>query len=180
MGQQELDEPATETVRRLLYDGWTPANTAEYDPTLDPAANDAALPMHFGNYTGELPDPQVSITQPQGETTVGGRWSGSNSATGEMNQLRRGMILVQCWAETGRTYGPASDLTADELLPLLRHEVERILGGQTRGPASGANSGVIWSFSTQWDGRFADPQTDSETPMMQSQVRVTYDWERTA
>lgn len=179
MGQPALDEPATETVRRLLHDDWTPSNTADYDPTLDPASNSNALPLHFGSYVGELPDPQISITQPQGEFTVDGRWSGQNSATGDMNQFRRGMILVQCWAESGEQYGP-NDLVVEELLPLLRTEVERIIDSYTLGPGSGSNSGVIWTFSTQWDGRFADPQTDTETPKWQSQVRVTYDWERTA
>lgn len=171
---EQLDEQAAKTVRRLLHDNWDPTNTLQYDPTLDPSNTSDALPLHFGNYSSDLPDPQVSVAQPQGEFTVGGRWSGKNSSTGGMNQYRRGLILVQCWATTGDDYNGEN---ARDIIELLRHEVERVIGQFTDGPAPGETNDHIWSFSTSWEGRFPDP--DAETsPTWQSQVMVTYDWER--
>lgn len=172
---QQLDEEATKTVRRLLYENWVDTNAIGYDPTLDPEAESDALPIHFGNYNGDLPDPQISITQPQGEFTIGGRWSGKNMTTGEMNQFRRGTILVQCWAESGADY---NGYAAKDVVHFLRNEVERIVNEHVEGPAAGEKNDDIWSFSSEWNGRFPDPMEDPATPTWQSQVTVTYDWER--
>lgn len=178
MAQEQLDEQATHTVRRLLHENWDPGTTAGYDPTLNPETEGDALPLHFGNYNGDLPDPQVSIAQPQGEFTIGGRWSGKNMQADKMVQFRRGLVLVQCWATSGTTYNNGQ--TAKDIVATLREEVERVLGQFDQGPTSGANANVIVSFSTQWDGRFPDPETDTTQPTWQSQVRVTYDWDREA
>lgn len=175
---EQLEEQAGRTVRRLLYNNWTPSETLGYDPTLDPASSDDALPLHFGNYNSDLADPQISVAQPQGEATVGGRWSGKNMQTDSMNQFRRGFVLVQCWAESGADYNGE---TAKEVVSTLRQEVEDVMSDFDRGPTDGgANDGVITSFSTQWEGRLPDPTNDSVTPTWQSQVRVVYDWDRQA
>lgn len=172
---EELGERASETVRRLFHDEWDPTATFGFDPTLDPATSDDALPIHFGNYDSDLADPQVSITQPQGETTMGGeRWSGKN-ADGGMNQFRRGQVLVQVWAETGTTYNGE---TPQDVLYAIRTEAERIIGAFEDGPDSGPNAGIIWSFSSAWNGRMAEEEADEPAPTWQSQVTVTYDWER--
>lgn len=170
---ESLDEPATKTIRRLLYQNWEPTNTHGYDPSLNPSTDSDALPLHYGNYNSDLPDPQISIAQPQGERTVGGRWSGKNMQTGEMNQFRRGTPLIQCWAEYDGAYNDGED--AQDLVRSLRVEVERILGNFDQGPVAGGNSDIIWSFSVRWDGRFPD---DEVPPTWQSQLSVTYDWER--
>lgn len=175
---EQLDEPATHTVRRLLYTNWDPTNTNGYDPTLDPEQNSDGLPLHYGNHNAELPDPQVSLAQPQGEFNVGGeRWSGKNMGADRMVQHRRGAVLVQCWAESATTYNNGE--AAEAVVQTLRQEVERVIGLFDEGPTDGgANDGIITSFSTTWDGRFPDPQEDRTAPEWQSQVRVTYDWDR--
>lgn len=173
---EQLDEQATDTVRRLLYENVVAANMAGYDPTL-PRDDANSLPIHYGNYVASYPDPQISIGQPQGEFTVDGdRWSGKRN-DGGFNQYRRGQILVQCWASADEA--PYNNgLDAPDILALIRPEVERVMGGYELGPDAGANAGVIWSFSTQWEGRFSPDATDDPNPTWQSQVVVTYDWER--
>lgn len=171
----ELDEAATKTVRRLLYENWDPSNTAGYDPTLDPASDDDGLPMLYGNYVSTRSDPQVTISQPQGEHPVGGgRWTGMRN-DGGMNQYRRGLVFIQCWAQASGTYNGESP---QDVLYLLRVECERIIGEFDKGPTSGPNAGKIWSFSSEWSGRFAEEMDDQADPTWQSQIVVTYDWER--
>lgn len=171
----QLDEPATNTIRRLLYENWDPSETAGYDPTLDPASNDNGLPMLYGGYVSTRQDPQVTIAQPQGEHIVAGnRWSGKNS-DGGMNQYRRGLVFVQTWAKASDTYNGE---TPQDILHAIRTHVEHILGEFDEGPTDGPNAGLIWSFSTEWAGRFANEVDDQGDPSWQSQVVVTYDWER--
>ena len=176
-----LDEQAARTVRRMLRTHWEPSNTAGYAPDTSHADATDVLPIHFGNYDSDLSDPQISLNQTQGEFTItnsGGRWSGKNSSTGGMNQLRRGMVTVQCWAVDNVTYN--GDHDADNLLPLLRHEVERAMGVVANtGPTDGGpNTGVIHSFSVEWNGRQPKAQGDDTNVTWQSQLTVTYDWTR--
>lgn len=176
---KQLDEQAADTLRRLLRHHWEPSNTEGYGPDSSHPDTTDLLPIHFGNYDSELSDPQLSLNQTQGEFIVGGaRWSGKNSATGQMNQFRRGQIIVQCWAVEGQTYN--GDHDADDLLPLLRHEVERIVGDNTDGPSSGANAEKIHSFSVEWNGRMPKAQGDDTNVTWQSQLTATYDWTREA
>lgn len=170
-----LEEQANRTIRRLLYQDWEPSNTLGYAPDVAHTDAVAQLPIHYGNYNAELSDPQISVVQPQGEFTVGGRWSGKRNGTAAMNQYRRGMVIVQCWAESGSSYQGED---AQDTVSVLRVEVERVLGAYADGPSSGPNAGVITALSTQWDGRFPETNNEVTAPPWQSQVTVTYDWER--
>lgn len=173
-----LDEEADRTIRRLLRDNWEPSNTAGYGPDSSHADQTDLLPIHFGNYDSELADPQISLNQTQGEFTVGNsRWSGKNSATGGMNQFRRGMVIVQGWAVDKQTYN--NGLKPDGILPLIRREVERVVGlFEVSGPESGSNSDKIHSFSSEWNGRIPKAQGDDTNVTWQTQMTITYDWTR--
>lgn len=172
---EELDEQADTTVRRLLYENWDPTNTESYNPRDE--SETTLFPLNFGTYDADLGDPQVTLAQTQGEFTVGGnQWSGMNGATGEMNQHRRGMVAVICWATAQNDY--ANDVDADSLVSVLREEIERIIGDFTQGPETGANAGVIHSLSIKWNGRHPKPQSDATNITWQSQLMVTYEWTR--
>lgn len=167
---EQLSTQPDEQVRNLLVTDWVPANTQSYDPTLDPASDPNALPITFGNYVSDLPDPQVSLAVPQGEFNADGstHWSGAQGDGSGLNQWREGFVLVQCWASAGTDYNGVS---ARVVTKLLSDEVERVIGAYQHGVDE------LQLLAPHWDGRFPDP--DVGETMWQSQVRVSYQWERT-
>lgn len=159
----QLTEKPSKTVRDLLFNNWNAANTNSYDPNL-PAGDSNLLPIHYGNYNSSLSDPQISITNNEGEdNTTFGIDPGGGGAT----HFRNGAVLVQVWAEDDVEYN--GGLNAEDTVETLRLEAERVIHANSTG------AGELLKLFPEWSGRFPDPD-DVQTPTWQSQLRVNYEW----
>lgn len=166
---QQLTQQARRAVRELIQTEWTPTNVHGYDVTQDPMSTNTGMALHYGNYTSDLPDPQISLAQPQGEFTSDGvAWSGLQSGQG-LTQFRTGFVLVQCWATGGNEY--RDDVPAERLVDDVREEVERCVGVYQLG------YGELESLSPHYDGTFPDPE--AQEARWQAQLRVRYQWNKT-
>lgn len=162
--QERLSKPANRLLRQLCYEEWDPAKTHGYDP--QNREGNTELPMHYGNYESDLPNPQISFTHPQGENIITRGKRGDGTTT----QHRRGFVIVQCWGDIDEVYGTA-EVTADQITDALREEVERIVHTHERGDhAETPGLEGLWS---EWEGAFPDPEDDEK---WQSQVTVYYEW----
>lgn len=166
---ERLSTPAARTIRGLLHDHWDETQTAGYNPRDDPEATSTGFVLTTGNYEENLPDPQVTCQNPNGENTVGGENYSGMRSDGKQNQYRRGVVQVVCWAESlpdeSETYRNGWD--AEETVFHLRQEVEAVM------QQFDAGTGEFWQFSPTWNGRF--PGQGSQ-PRWQTQVSVTYEY----
>lgn len=165
-----LTQRPEKTFRDLFEANWTPGNTSGYDPTAT-AGTTTWLPIHFGEYEGDMRDPQIVLSN-FAENVLGGGTALASGVAGDgsgVTQDRVGSGLATVFAEVGGSYRSSDN--AETTVFLIRSELEAIVQA-----AGETGYGDFRYVGSRYDGGSTPP--NATPPVYQEQVFLRYGWEK--
>lgn len=124
---QQLPIPASQIVRKILYENWDSSRVDGYDATQSDPSQSDFIPLTTDWFAFGDTYPSLTLSNFSGDT-IGGGTTGYTGLQGDgsglnKTQSHRGLLTIQ--AEDEETYLNGND--AEQILHLLTNHVEQIL-----------------------------------------------------
>jgi hypothetical protein len=170
------DGAAKYIIKQILAPNWSPSNTVGFDPNVS-LGDGAFLP--FAPNLDLVGAPYPSLTVTRSNETSGGASTYDYLTTSGPGQTRNGSLVITASAEVrdddyvgdSQSYSTRS---ADELVTLLRQEVERICSNNPTGGST--DIAAIGAFPA---GDTPDQRAPGEGSVVRTDATtITYAWPR--
>jgi len=192
----QLPQPPDEIMRELIYENWEAKNVNGYDVTIADPSNSDFLPLTTDWYAFGDVYPSIALTN-FNDTTLGGGETGYTGLQGSGDGANKqtnttGLLTIQ--AEDEAVY---DGLDGQEMLRLLKNEIERIIGDKYDGVPTDKNGNVIqfgagaYNTGTYGSGTYGTDQAfqwfefqeqqapndqEEDRTLLQTQYQVGFGW----